>query len=97
MVEVPVLVPVPVNLPATAPLFKANTTTIIPDNPSTSVPANHYTHLDPAPVLTTTATTVSPINGDAETPIDGQKLTEGPYLFQILDINIHLSIDLSIN
>ena len=30
-------------------------------------------------------------------PIDGHKLTDGPCLFQILDINIHVSINQSIN
>ena len=59
VVAVPVLDPVPVNLPASAPLFIATTTTIIPDNTSTSVPAYHYTHVDPAPVTKNTTTTVS--------------------------------------
>ena len=60
MVEGQVLVPVPVNLPATAPLLTATTTTIVPDNPSISVPDNNYTPVDPSPVPTTTTTTVTP-------------------------------------
>ena len=60
MVAGPVLVPVPVNLPATAPLFTATITTIVPANPSTSVPANHSTHVDPVHVPKTTTSTVAP-------------------------------------
>ena len=60
VVEGPVLVPVSVNLPATAPLVTATTTTIIPANISTSVPANPSDHFDPAPVPTTTTTTAAP-------------------------------------
>ena len=39
----PFLVLVTVNIPATAPLLTAITTTIVPANPSTSVPADHST------------------------------------------------------
>ena len=39
----PVLFLVPDNIPATAPLLTAITTTIVPANPSTSVPADHST------------------------------------------------------
>ena len=52
--------PVPVNLPATAPLFTATTTTGIPSNPFISVHADTSTPVDPEPVPTTTTTTVSP-------------------------------------
>ena len=55
----PVLVPVPVNLPAIASLLTATTTIIIPFNPSTSVPADHYTPVDPSPVPTTTTTNIA--------------------------------------
>ena len=60
MVAGPVLVPVPVNLPATAPILTATATTIFPTNPSTSVPVDHSTPFDPASVTTTTYTTVTP-------------------------------------
>ena len=40
--------PDPVNLPATAPILTATTTSIIPDNPSTSVLADPYNNVDPA-------------------------------------------------
>ena len=60
VVSGPVLVPVPVNLPATAPILTVTTTTIIPDIPSTSVPDDHTTPVDPAPVSTTTTTTAVP-------------------------------------
>ena len=60
MVAGPVLVPVLVNLPTIAPILTSATTTIVPANPSTSVPENHYTLVDPAPVPTTTNTTVAP-------------------------------------
>ena len=56
----PVLVTVTVNLPATAPLFTSATTTIVPENPSTSVPADHYTPVYPAHVPKTTTNTVAP-------------------------------------
>ena len=58
----PVIVPVPVsvNLPATAPIFTATKTTIVPANPSTSIPADHSTPVDPAPVPTITTTNVTP-------------------------------------
>ena len=56
----PVLVPVPVNLPANAPILTATTTNIAPDNLSTSFPASQYTPVDPSPVPTTTTTTVAP-------------------------------------
>ena len=55
-----VLVPVPVNLPATAPLLTIKRTTIVPAKLSTSVPTNHSTHVDPAPVPTTITNTASP-------------------------------------
>ena len=60
VVAVPVLVPVPVNIPATEPLLTDTTTTIVPSNPSTISPADNSTHVDPAPVPTTTTTTVAP-------------------------------------
>ena len=65
MVAGPILVPVPVNLPSTAPLSTVKTRNIVPENISTSVPANHSTPnystpVDPAPVTTTTTTSVSP-------------------------------------
>ena len=56
----PVLVLVPVNLPATALILTATTTTIIPADPPTSVPVNHSTHVDPVPVPTTITTSVVP-------------------------------------
>ena len=57
----PVLVPVSNNLTATSPLLTATTTTIVPANPSTSVPDDHSTHVDPAPVPTTNNTTAAPV------------------------------------
>ena len=60
LVAVPFLVPVPVNLPATAPILTSTKTNIVPANPSTSVPADHSTTVDPEPITTTTTTTVSP-------------------------------------
>ena len=59
-VEGPVLVTVPVNIPATAPILTATTTTIIPANPPNSVTDDPSTHVDPAPVPTTTTTTATP-------------------------------------
>ena len=56
----PVLVPVPVNIPVTAPLLTETKTTIFPANPSTSVPTDHHTPVDPAPVPTTTTTDFYP-------------------------------------
>ena len=61
MVAVPVLVPATFNLPATAPLWTATTITIVSDYPSTSVPADTSTPIDPVPVLTTNNTTVAPV------------------------------------
>ena len=60
VVEVPFLVPVPVNLPDTTPLVTATKTTIVPFNASNSVPANPYVPFYPAPVTTTTPTNVVP-------------------------------------
>ena len=60
MVVGPVLVPVPVSLPATAPLLKAKTNNILLANNFTSVPDNHSTPIDPAPVPTTTNNTIAP-------------------------------------
>ena len=60
MVAGPVLVPVPFNLPTTAPLLIETRTTIVPANPSISVPADHSTPVDPEPVPTTTTATVAP-------------------------------------
>ena len=54
MVAGPVLVPVLVNLPATAPLLTETITTSAPANPFTSAPDNPSTPVDPAPVPTTT-------------------------------------------
>ena len=59
MVTGPVLVPVLVNIPAIAHLFTATTTNIVPANPSTSVPDDHSTTVDPEPVPTTTTTTIT--------------------------------------
>ena len=56
----PVLVPVPVNLPSTAPLLTATTTTIVPANTSISFPADNFTPVDPVHVPTTNTTTVTP-------------------------------------
>ena len=55
-----VLVPVPFNIPDTAPLLTATTTTIVPANPSTSVPDDHSNPVEPTPVSTTTYNTVAP-------------------------------------
>ena len=60
VIEGPVLVPVPVNIPATAPLLTATKTTSAPANPSTILPADHYTLVYPAPVPITTTTNVAP-------------------------------------
>ena len=60
MVAGPVLVPVPFNIPETAPLLTASSTIFFPVNPSTSVPADHSTHVDPTPVTTTPCNTVAP-------------------------------------
>ena len=65
VVAEPVLVPVIVNLPSTAPLLTTTTTTIVPANTSTSVPDNNSTtvdstHVDHVPVPKTTTATVAP-------------------------------------
>ena len=60
VVSGPVLVSVPVNLLSTAPLLTSTKTTIFPDYPSTSVPANTSSNFASAPVPTTTNTTVAP-------------------------------------
>ena len=60
LVARPVIVPVPFNIPATAPLLTATTTNIVPTNPSTGVPADNSNPVDPEPVPTITTTTVSP-------------------------------------
>ena len=69
----PVIVTVPVNIPATTPLFTVTTTTIVPANTSTSVPADHSTPVDstpvdPAPVPTTTLL-LSPLHFFQQPPL----------------------------
>ena len=71
----PVLVPFPVNLTATAPLLKATTTTIVPENLSTSVPTDHSTPFNPAPVTTTTTTTVAPALLPTTNTVPANRLT----------------------
>ena len=56
----PVLVPVPVNLPETATILIATTTTSITANLYTNVTSDPSTTFDPAPVPTTTITNVAP-------------------------------------
>ena len=74
----PVLVPVPVNLPAIAPLLTSTKTTIVPANPSTSVPADHSTHVEPAHVPTTITATVSPALRPTTTTAPANRPTISP-------------------
>ena len=66
MTSEPVLVTVTVNLPATAPLLTATTTTVFPANYSNTVTSDHTTtfysnHVEHAPVPTTTTITFAPV------------------------------------
>ena len=78
----PVLVPVPFNIPATAHILTATTTTIALENTSISVPADHCTTVEPAPVTTTTTTTVA-------TTFLQQPLLSLPIVLLFLPLNLN--------